>query len=252
MPGRAAALVVPGSPLRPQDVGTPGPERKIVNGKLESFRPRRTDTKAYGDKLRAERARWNSPAFVAKQLRVALENPTRVFDSYLATRAEAVAEFRKAHPQAVQVLGAAAIVAATPASSACRWCHGAAFSRVHRIPPPDSSSIAVRSLLGPPCAHQPHLRAQADAVLKRVEPYRRAVRARARAATFNSLLASGQIVRKDAKGRPVRLRANPACASCHGPDCPGCVVATGYSIPLSTSSTQRRFRLSRVETGKLR
>jgi hypothetical protein len=224
-----AALVVP-APSRPNDVGTPGPER---------FRSRRDDTRARYDAAMADRARWTRATFVAKQLRTALENPGRPFDPYILSRKEAADEFRRLHPQATKLLGDAVVAAATPEKSACRWCHGVAYARVHQVPLPDRTSAAVRSLLGRPCAHPASLRGQMDAVLAKVAPYRREVQARARKATFNSLIASGTITARDAKGRPTRLRANLPCPSCGGPACSGCQIVHPTETPFPTEFPQQ-------------
>ena len=116
---------------------------------------RRHDTMVYGDRLRAERRQWMSPQFVARQLLVALENPTLAGDPYaVISRAEAANEFVRLHPQAVQRMGGEALVAgATPERSACRWCMASAYALVHRKPVPSPLSGAAQLLLGPPCGH---------------------------------------------------------------------------------------------------
>ena len=67
--------------------------------------------------------------------------------------------------------------------------------------------------------------------------------ARTRAAKLSALVASATVVDKDSRGRPVRLRTRPGCATCHDAACPGCVITYGSSVPLPP----RRLRLNRVE-----
>jgi hypothetical protein len=226
------------------------------------FRPRRDDTRARYDTAMADKARWRNPMFVARQLKTALENPGRPFDSYLVSRKEAAAEFSRLNPSAVRLLGDAVVAAATPEKSACRWCHSVSYARVHQVPLPDPTSFATRFLLGPACQHQTSLRGQMDAMLARVEPARRAVRARARSATFKSLIASGTITERDRRGRPTRLRTRAAavtCATCGvpggGPGC-GCTIVhpteTLWPQQTATMTLGPRVRFNRLESGQLR
>jgi hypothetical protein len=209
-----------------------------------TFRPSRDDTRAYSDRLRVERTRWNSPTFVAKELATTLANPALVFSPYVASRKEAAAEFVRLHPSAVRLLSAAVIAAATPVRSTCRWCHASQYAKVNKTAPPDPTGYAVRSLLGPPCRHPTSLRAQADAVLARVEPYRREVRARAKSAAFKSLIASGTITERDRQGRPTRLRTRTAvtCGTCGvrggTPGC-GCQIVHPTETPFPTEFPQQ-------------
>jgi hypothetical protein len=144
---------------------------------------RRHDTMAYGDRLRAERRRWQSPRFIAEQLVTALNHPSLPGDpNAVIGRAEAAREFGRLHPSAVQRLGGEAVVAAAvPEQSACRWCHATYFALIHRKPLPNPANFGVRLLLGEPCNHAgrmtPAERKQLMAKLNaRIAPSRTAAR----------------------------------------------------------------------------
>jgi hypothetical protein len=161
---------------------------------------RRHDTRAFGDQLRFERARWRNSVFVAKQLRTALENPGLAGDpDAVITRGEAAVEFRRLHPQAARMLGEAVVAAAIPDRSACRWCMAAAYGRVHRVPVPNPRNLGAQFLLGPPCRHAQRMgpverRAVMAELSRRVEPSRLEARRRLLAETVERqrrLVASG-------------------------------------------------------------
>jgi hypothetical protein len=126
----------------------------------------------------AGRARWNDPLYVAQQLRVMLEYPTLPGAGLrIITRQEAATEFQRLYPRAARRLGAAVIAAATPKTSACRWCAAALYSRVHGVPAPNPRNLGARALLGMPCSHPRRLtaagrRAAMRQLAQRIEPSR--------------------------------------------------------------------------------
>jgi len=117
---------------------------------------RRHDTTARFDQALAERERWKSPRFAAKQLQVCLEHPTLVGDaSQLISRSEAARQWLRLHPKAAERIGGEAVIigGAAPERSACRWCMSVMYAQIHKKPMPNVANPGVRLLLGEPCSH---------------------------------------------------------------------------------------------------
>jgi len=159
-------------------------------------------TRAYADRLAADRRQWSRPLFVAEKVRVAIENPV-LFGEHLRPRDMLAAmPWRKT---AERVLGPVLLHAATaPAGQGCRWCLARRFSRVKGLPPVELTA-ASRLLLGPECTHY----ATAAAAARKAYIHSLITEQRARSrnrAMMTAIVASAEMVGRDRFGRPTRLR----------------------------------------------